>query len=300
MNINKDCSYLIIASILTYAFSVLAAPSSLKPPLSRTQLLSKVQLTRPSPNPPMSPKSISSPTPTPIASPKPSATPIAEKSNPTVCAAGFTLAGLDVSKYQPNVNWDTVRSSGRDFVFVKATEGLTITDENYETNIKELVTANMTHGSYHYFTASSDPIQQADFFLAASGKIPASELPAMFDWEASDNVAPEIVIEKARIWLDRVETVTGKIPIIYTYPKYWASLGTNPENVKSLTQFARYPLFIADYSGKCPQVPAPWTNWMFWQTEVSQEPGVIGKVDEDVFNGNPLDLVNILSGAHLF
>lgn len=214
---------------------------------------------------------------------------------PEVCATGATVSGIDVSRHQPNINWSTVKSAGRNFVFVKASEGHTLADVDYATNIAGLITADMTYGSYHYFTASVDAVAQADFFLSVVGTASVGDLPPLFDWEDSAKIAPETVIKNARAFLDRVESVTGKIPIIYTYADYWVSLSNNPANKKSIEQFARYPLFIADQRGNCPQVPAPWANWMFWQTEINQEPGVVGKVDEDVFNGGLKDLKNLLS-----
>jgi len=213
---------------------------------------------------------------------------------PEICATGTTVSGIDVSKYQPNINWATVRSAGRNFVFVKASEGNTLADANYAANIAGLSASKMTHGSYHYFTASDDPVKQADFFLSVTGKIAPEDLPPLLDWEDSNKIAPEIVIQRARAFLDRVESITGKIPIIYTYPEYWATLSKTPANLKNIAQFARYPLFIADQSGDCPRVPVPWTHWMFWQTESNQEPGVVGKVDEDVFNGDLRTLKKLL------
>ena len=31
--------------------------------------------------------------------------------------------GIDVSGYQPNIKWDTVKANGNSFVYIKATEG---------------------------------------------------------------------------------------------------------------------------------------------------------------------------------
>lgn len=31
--------------------------------------------------------------------------------------------GIDVSGYQPNINWNTVKANGVQFVYIKATEG---------------------------------------------------------------------------------------------------------------------------------------------------------------------------------
>ncbi|MGP7985077.1 GH25 family lysozyme, partial [Rhodoblastus sp.] len=41
----------------------------------------------------------------------------------TKLARNFTVHGVDVSKYQGNVNWDAVHEGGVKFAYIKATEG---------------------------------------------------------------------------------------------------------------------------------------------------------------------------------
>lgn len=36
--------------------------------------------------------------------------------------AQATVPGFDISGYQPNVNWNAVKASGKKFVYIKATE----------------------------------------------------------------------------------------------------------------------------------------------------------------------------------
>src|SRR5262249_29965707 len=46
------------------------------------------------------------------------------------------------------------------------------------------------------------------------------------------------------------------------------------------------PLWVANYTSGCPKIPAPWTNWVFWQySESGTTPGLTHAVDMDVFNG---------------
>jgi lysozyme len=194
-----------------------------------------------------------------------------------------SLKGIDTSFYQPRVSWDQVEKSGRGYAFIKATEGITLTDSQFAKSWAAALAAKVSRGAYHFYVPSDDPVKQADFFLERVGAIGAGDLPPMLDWEESSHEPPGVVVSRARQWLDRVETKTGRVPVIYTYPWYWSSIG-NPAG------FDRYPLFIANYNVRCPFVPLPWKTWTFWQEAVGATPGVIGQADLDLFNGDALGL----------
>ena len=200
---------------------------------------------------------------------------------------GATIAGLDVSDHQPQIAWNQVESVGRRFAFVKATEGETFKNPRFDIDWPASNAAGVYRGAYHLFLPADDPVQQADFFLSTVGNQEDGDLPPMLDWEVTQNISPDVIVQRALVWLDRVEAATGKVPIIYTFPAYWHGLGSPPE-------FARYPLFIADYAGNCPDVPSPWKSWTFWQQSIGTSPGVSGAVDLDVFNGLLRDLMALL------
>jgi lysozyme len=194
-----------------------------------------------------------------------------------ICAGGSTLTGVDVSDNQPNTQWNQVQQSGRTFAFVKATQGIGFQNSDFTKDWAGSKAAGLIRSAYHYFQPNEDPAQQAQAFLAMVGPWSNGDLPPMLDLEISAGVAPATVIQNAQIWLNKVEQGTGMVPILYTNPGYWNSIGTPPG-------FDRYPLFIADYNTPCPEVPKPWTNWTFWQYAVAATTG-IGTADQDYFNG---------------
>ncbi len=48
---------------------------------------------------------------------------IASPLNSTLAGRQSQPQGIDVSGFQPNVNWNTVKANGISFAFIKATEG---------------------------------------------------------------------------------------------------------------------------------------------------------------------------------
>jgi len=200
--------------------------------------------------------------------------------NAKMCQSGpSTVAGIDVSAWNPNINWPRIKMAGRDFVFIKATEGTSYVSGTFPGDWAEAKAAGILRGAYHYFRPGSDPVEQAQIFLETMGELGADDLPALFDWEEDDGISPAVQIARAKTWLLLVEQATGKIPIIYTGPSFWNSLG-NP------TDFIRHALFIANYQVNCPWTPAPWTTWTFWQhTDQGIVDGSPGELDLDHFNG---------------
>ncbi len=96
-------------------------------------------------------------------------------------------------------------------------------------------------------------------------------------------------------WLSTITALTGRTPIIYTYPYFWRSaMGNN-------TGFTRYPLWIADYNGgSAPQTPliGNWSSWAFWQyTDRGSIPGVSTGVDISKFSGDSAALSALTNGA---
>ena len=210
----------------------------------------------------------------PTATPRPSSA-----ANISVCPAGTAEAGVDVSNYDPATQWSTVSHGGVGFAFIKATEGIDINNSYFSSDWESSRAASVLRGAYHFFHPGDDPTTQAQFYLNTVGPFASDDLPPMLDWEVTDGVSAAVQIQKAMTWLSLVEAATGKVPVIYVDPSFFNALG-NP------TQFARYPLFIANYGVSCPDVPPPWTTWTFWQKGSGPVAGVANTADEDEFNGS--------------
>src|SRR5436853_6426864 len=97
--------------------------------------------------------------------------------------------GIDVSHYQGNVDWPTVKSSGVvDFSFIKATEGLSVQDSQFAANWQGARSAGLLRGAYHFFHSADDAIAQVKYFLncvkSAGGFLPG-DIPPVLDFENS-------------------------------------------------------------------------------------------------------------------
>jgi lysozyme len=206
----------------------------------------------------------------------------------SICPAGSTIQGADVSSYQATIDWANIAADGGlSFAIAKATEGLTVHDSEFAANWSGMKSNHIIRGAYHFFHSQDDGAAQADVFLAQVGTLEADDLPPFLDWEATDTGTTSAqAIQRAQAFIDEIYVKTGRTTVIYTYPSFWAGLGNT-------SQFASYPVWFANYGVTCPNIPSPWTGWVFWQYSSSGTvPGMncTGACDVDEFNGTLADL----------
>lgn len=73
--------------------------------------------------------------------------------------------GIDVSKWNGDVDWPTVRQSGVSFVFIKATEGKDMVDPRFDEYWRKARAAGLPHAPYHFYYFCSTADEQADWFI---------------------------------------------------------------------------------------------------------------------------------------
>ncbi|WP_228538842.1 glycoside hydrolase family 25 protein [Nocardia sp. XZ_19_385] len=204
----------------------------------------------------------------------------------TAAPAAAAPQGPDVSSWQhPNkmlIDWFAVRHAGYEFAMVKATEGLHYMNPHFVPDSVIMRMAGVARGTYHYARPQLPPEAQAVLYsTVVLGQNGPLDLPPVLDLEDSGGLAPDQLIDWTQRYLNTVQAMTGRVPIIYTYPNFWKTAMANTN------QFTRYPLWIADYRGNSePEVPGGWPAWTFWQTTDSGTiPGIPAQVDLNVYSG---------------
>jgi GH25 family lysozyme M1 (1,4-beta-N-acetylmuramidase) len=177
--------------------------------------------------------------------------------------------GIDVSGFQPTIDWSQVKASGRTFAWTKSTEGVTFNDSTYTSHINGANAAGVLIGAYHYarYDNNTASAEVSHFLSVAGNQVKAGYLAPMLDVE-NPVAAGDLNTTKAQIsqwvndWCNGVYNATGVKPIVYTYISY-ASTYLN----STVTQ---WPLWMANYNGQDPQTGAPngtspWSSWQLWQ-----------------------------------
>src|ERR1043166_6876380 len=209
------------------------------------------------------------------------APPSAEEAIHNVCPHGATTFGIDVSKWQGNIDWGGVAASGVQFAIMRVSDGTGYIDEKYDQNWSGSKANGIIRGTYQFFRSDDDPIAQADLLISRMGALQPGDLPPVADVESTDGVDNATRAARLHAWLDHVEAAVGVRPIIYTGGYFWQ------DNVGE--DFSSYPLWHAGYTGgDCPSTVAnQWPDWAFWQfTSSGSIGGISGNVDENRFNGD--------------
>ncbi len=207
-------------------------------------------------------------------------------------ARGMPVQGIDVARYQENIDFGRARAGGTHFVFMKATEGKDYIDPNFRSNWQRARDAGMPRGAYHFMTWCSLASEQAAWFIQNVPNDP-SALPPVLDLEWNNHSSCKVkpskadALEKIRYMLDAMERHTGKLPIIYTDMNFHRDIlaGEYFPNTFWLRSTAAEP--HERYENRA------WTFWQYTQTGVV--PGVKGEVDRNVFYGSTNDWLMFLS-----
>ena len=173
-----------------------------------------------------------------------------------------------------------------EFVFIKATEGKSHLDRNFQRNFRKAGQYGLIRGAYHYFSPNVSGDRQARYFMD-NVQLEEGDLPPVLDIEEIGDQTPETLRKEALEWLDLMERRFGTPPIIYTGLKFKKTYLSTPE-------FDRYPFWIAHYYVKQLGFNG---QWKFWQhTDVGTIDGITGKVDLNVYNGSMYDLQKLTIG----
>jgi lysozyme len=211
---------------------------------------------------------------------------------PVIVKLLTSIYGIDISKYQGDeIDFLEDNKDSLSFVVCKATEGINLTDPDFSNNWKMIKEKGFIRGAYHFYHCGGDTILQARNFLSALDSLAVTDLPPIIDFEeAGVNGCPPSGVQTNLLgFLRQVEKKSGRIPIIYTDNNTANNHLTDPV-------FAKYPLYIADYSkSQSPIVPNLWKvqNWAIWQkTDSLKLDG--NYYDFDVYNGHMMDLKNFI------
>jgi lysozyme len=201
-----------------------------------------------------------------------------------VCPGPETVPGIDVSYYQGAVDWPVVAASGIVFAIARISDGTDHPDGRFAANWVAMQGAGLVRGAYQYFEPSEDPLLQAEVVIQKVGQLGPGDLPVALDVEVSGGEPQAVIVNGIASWMDRVTEGTGKAPLVYTAEYFWnAQIGS--------ARFADRPLWVAQYGTGCPDLPAPWNEWILWQhSGHGSVPGIQTPVDLDSFNGTVDDL----------
>ncbi|GAB3290280.1 lysozyme [Parasphingorhabdus pacifica] len=196
-----------------------------------------------------------------------------------------TVAGMDVSGHQGDVDWRRAWADGARFTYVKATEGTGFRNSHFAQQYDGSYAVGMVRGAYHYALPDrSTGAAQAHYFVDHGGgwSPDGRTLPGALDIEhnpygpACYGLDPRQMSRWLADFSNTYHQRTGRFPAIYTTTNWWNECtGANPH-------FGRNnPLWVARYNDFLGALPAGWNFHTIWQFDNSG----IFPGDQNSFNG---------------
>ena len=193
--------------------------------------------------------------------------------------------GIDVSKWQGNIDWNRVKASGVDFAILRAGYGSVSSqkDVTFEDNYQNAKAAGIPVGAYHYSYAKdvAGAKKEAQTFLEwIKGK--QFEYPVVLDIEesATYNLGRNTVSEIIKTFCSIVEAA-GYYVSVYTN-KNWLDHVVSDE-VKS-----KYDTWLAQWTST-PSYIGPYGMWQYTSSGVVD--GISGRVDMDIAYKNYPEII---------
>lgn len=194
--------------------------------------------------------------------------------------------GIDVSQYQPEVDWTKVKESGAEFVMVRlgfrgyGEKGNLAEDPMFKKHVEEAKKAGLDVGVYFFSQAITDEeaLEEAEFVLE---RIKDYEITCpvaydveeiKFDESRTDGLETEQFTRNCKIFCDMVEEA-GYDTMIYANMK-WLAFTLNME------ELVDYDIWYADYE-PVPQNPYEIDMWQY--TETGTIAGIDGNVDFNIW-----------------
>lgn len=141
-----------------------------------------------------------------------------------VTVYGSIIPGIDVSKWNGDINWKKVKESGKaQFAMIRASYGSEDTDPMLEANVQGCEKYDIPYGFYHYTYArnAAEAKKEAAYFLNVISDY-SPEYPVVLDIEESfyKEMSPQEVTLIATTFIEELENA-GYYAMIYSFAKFF-------------------------------------------------------------------------------
>lgn len=219
--------------------------------------------------------------------PKPQFQPDRKPHEGVARAHTLPVQGIDISRYQGQIDWNAVRRSGIRFAYMKVSEGGDHVDESFYRNWEAASRAGVARGVYHFMYWCRTAAEQGVWFSHAVPQDPTQLPPALdLEWVPDSRTCPkrvsrEVALAKIKKMLQVMEFHTGKRPIIYTDINFHRDVLEG--------ELEGYEFWLRSVAAE-PHERYRNRPWSFWQyTATGRVPGIKGDVDRNAFHGSETD-----------
>lgn len=200
------------------------------------------------------------------------------------CLTDKSILGIDVSRYQGQIDWQQVKDAGVEFVMIRAAfrgygNGLLYEDANAQANYQGAKAAGLKVGAYLFSQAISvEEAQEEARYILDVTQAWELDMPLVYDWEclADDyrtvGVDARQLTDYAIAFCDTVEQA-GRDSMVYFNPN-------QSHKQMYLAELTGYGFWLAMYTD---QMNYPYKVDMWQYTNEGTVPGITGNVDINLY-----------------
>lgn len=195
-----------------------------------------------------------------------------------------SIHGIDVSKYQGDIDWKKVKESGVEFAIIRLgfrgfNEGTLELDPYFVQNMEGATEAGVLVGVYFFSQATTiaEALEEADFVLEQIREYKIS-YPVIFDTEyvttfdaRANKLSRQLRTDVTKAFCEKIQSA-GYHPMIYANTK-WMVMGID------LEQLSAYDLWFAYYGNN---LTFPYNFQMYQYSDSGSIPGIKGNVDLNI------------------
>lgn len=190
--------------------------------------------------------------------------------------------GIDVSKYQGNIDWGAVAASGINFAIIRvgyrgSSTGVLVEDPYFKKNIAGATKAGIKVGVYFFTQAvtEAEAVEEASMAMSLVSGYKLS-YPIFIDTESASNGRANGLSKSARTAIVKAfcQTVqSGGYKAGVYASKSWYT------NQLSASSLSNYCIWVAQYSSSCTYT-GKYDMWQY--SSAGKVPGISGKVDMNI------------------
>ena len=198
---------------------------------------------------------------------------------------GESITGIDVSRYQYDIDFEAVKASGVDFVIIRLAyrgyeSGKIVEDTYARTYLEQAKEAGLDIGVYFFSQAiTPEEAEEEAYYVLSIIKDYDITMPVVYDWE-------KVSADSARTnYMDRRTLTDCSKAFLETIEAagYWPMLYFNrrqSERLLYLSELKDYDFWLAAYTDR---MRFPYKIKMWQYTESGRVPGVEGDCDINIF-----------------
>ena len=198
---------------------------------------------------------------------------------------GESIAGIDVSSWQYDIDWEAVAGAGAEFAIIRigyrgSETGKLNPDKYAQANLEGAAAAGLDIGVYFFSQAlTREEAEEEAYYVLNIIKDHNITMPVVFDWERirgeqsrSNEMDARTLTDCAKTFLETIE-LAGYDAMVYFNPH-------QSRNLYYLEELKQYDFWLASYTDR---MDFPYKVQMWQYTEKGKIPGIETDCDFNVY-----------------